>query len=93
MGIAACDSCVSQNSLHDPELNRAVLMQRVCSSVMLLLSGATTLFLEQWNYAIAFVVYSVSLLATWLNKRWGGPIWAVFTSAGFGLWAWWQFGG
>jgi hypothetical protein len=93
MSIATCDSRVSENSQHAPDLNQAVVLQRLCSAVMLLLSGASVLFSDRWTSIAAFVAYGVSMPATWLSKRWGGPIWAVCTTSGFVLWAWWQFGG
>jgi hypothetical protein len=90
MDVATCESCTPQNSQQAPEVNQAVVLQRMCSAVMLLLSGAAVFASGHWTYVTAFVASVVSMLATWFDKRWGGPIWAACTTVGFGLWAWWQ---
>jgi hypothetical protein len=92
MGMATLDRRVAQNPQHAPAVNQAVVRQRLCSGVMLLLSGATVFVSHNWTYVAALVASVVSMLATWIDRRWSGPIWAVFTTAAFVLWAWWQFG-
>jgi hypothetical protein len=90
MELATCETGVSTNSEPSPEANQAIVLQRLCSSVMLLLSGAAAFVSGGWTDTAALLAACASIVATCFHRRWSGPSWAAFTTVGFMLWAWRQ---
>ena len=80
----------SDQSFHEHGGPSALLLQRLVSSLMLVLSGMACLISGHWSCIAAGTAYLFSLGATWLRPQLAGWLWGASSLIGFALWAFWD---